>query len=108
MDQHTLVPLALFACITWAFKATLDAVMRYRMLREPGTEHLLQSILLGEQAQRRLASLRWGLLLIAIAIGFALIEFLGVRGVTPGAVALLVGCTGIAHLIYYALSRKQT
>ena len=51
------------------FKAVLDAVMRYRMLREPGTEDLLRSILQGEQAQRRLASLRWGLLLIAVAIG---------------------------------------
>jgi hypothetical protein len=107
MDQH-IVPLALFVSVVFAYKITLDAIMRYRMLREPGTEHLLQSMLQGEQAQRRLTSLRVGLVMIAVAIGFALIELMDIRRVTPGAIALLVGCTGVAHLVYYLLSRKQT
>lgn len=104
--QHVLVPIVLFLCVTWAFKAVLDAVMRDRMLREPGTEDLLRSILQGERARYRLASLRWGLLLIAVAIGFAIIQALGWREITPGAIAVLAGCTGLGQLAFYGVSRR--
>ena len=70
--KQIIVPLALFVCITYAFRVLVDAVMRYRMLREPGTEDLLRSILQGEQAERRLSSLRWGLLATFLAIAFAI------------------------------------
>ena len=106
--RQIVVPIVLFVCITYAFKAVLDAVMRYRMLREPGTEDLLRSILQGEQAQRRLASLRWGLLLIALAAGLATIQIIGWQEINPGGIAILAGSTGIAHLVFYALSRRQT
>ncbi len=105
--QHTIVPLALFVCITYAFRVVVDAIMRYRMLREPGTEDLLRSILQGEQTERRLASLRWGLLATALAIGFALIEAIGWHEITAGAVAILLACTGASHLTYYLLTRGR-
>lgn len=103
--KNILVPIALFICITYAFKAVLDAVMRYRMLREPGTEDLLRSILLGEQRERRLASLRWGLVLVLLSAGLAAIHGLGWREVTPAVIAVLLGCTGAGHLVYFAISR---
>lgn len=104
--QHILVPIALFLCVTYAFKAVLDAVMRYRMLHEPGTEDLLRSILQGEERQRRLASLRWGVLLVAVALGFAAIQAIGWQEVNPGAIAVLALCTGLGHLAFYLLSRR--
>jgi ACR3 family arsenite efflux pump ArsB len=108
MEKQIIVPLAIFICVTFLYKITLDAIMRYRMLREPGTEHLLQSLLQGEQAQRRLASLRVGLVMIGVATGSAIIEWTDIHRVTPGTVAILVGCTGIAHLVYFLIARKQT
>lgn len=105
--QHIVVPLALFACITYAFRVVVDAVMRHRMLREPGTEDLLRSILQGEQTERRLSSLRWGLLATALAIGFALIQAIGWEQVTAGAIAILLACTGASHLTYYLLTRSR-
>ena len=105
--KHTLVPIALFVCITYAFRVIIDAIMRYRMLREPGTEDLLRSMLQGEQRERRLASLRWGLLASAWAIGFAIIEAIGWNEITAGAVAILLAATGLGHLGYYRLSRDQ-
>ena len=106
--QHVLVPIALFACITYLFKAVLDAVTRDRMLREPGTEDLLHSILKEEQQQRRLSSLRWGLLLLALAGGFAIIHAIGWVELSIGALAILLACTGLGHLIFYALTRNKT
>lgn len=104
--KNILVPIALFICITYAFKAVLDAVMRYRSLREPGTEDLLRVILQGEQNERRRASLRWGLVLVMLSVGLAVIDVLDWREMTPAVLAVLAGCTGAGHLVYYALSRQ--
>ena len=105
--QHTIVPLALFACITYAFRVVVDAIMRYRMLREPGTEDLLRSMLQGEQTDRRLSSLRWGLLATALALGFGVIAAAGIDGVTPAAIAILLAGTGISQLTYFAITRER-
>lgn len=105
--QHLLVPIALFGCITYLFKAVLDAVMRQRMLREPGTEDLLHAIVKEEQQQRRLSSLRWGLLLLALAGGFTIIQALGWVQLSRGGLAILLACTGVGHLVFYALTRNK-
>ena len=105
--QHVIVPLALFVCITYAFRVLVDAIMRYRMLREPGTEDLLRSMLQGEQADRRLSSLRWGLLATALAIGFGIIGAADIDGVRPAAVAILLAGTGLSQLVYFAITRER-
>ena len=105
--KQIIVPLALFVCITYAFRVLVDAVMRYRMLREPGTEDLLRSILQGEQAERRLSSLRWGLLATFLATGFAIIDLIGLREVTPGTIGILLAATGLSQLLYFALTRDR-
>jgi hypothetical protein len=105
--RQIIVPLALFVCITYAFRVLVDAIMRYRMLREPGTEDLLRSILQGEQAERRLSSLRWGLLATFLAIGFAIIDLLDVHDVTPGAIGILLAATGLSQMLYFAITRDR-
>jgi len=105
--QHTLVPIALFVCVTYAFKAVLDAIMRYRLLHEPGTEELLRALLAGEAEERRIASLRWGILLIALALGFVVIQAFGWTDVTPGAIGVLAGSFGLGHLTFYAITRRR-
>ncbi len=106
--KQIVVPLVLFLCITYAFRVLVDAIMRHRMLREPGTEDMLRTILQGEQAERRLASLRWGLPAITLGIGFAIIHAIGWREANAGAIAILLGCLGVSQLIYYALTRNRT
>jgi len=59
-----------------------------------------------EALQRRHASLRWGILLLAVALGFGLIEAFGWTEITPGVVAVLLGVTGLGNLAAYAASRK--
>ncbi|HEU4663198.1 MAG TPA: hypothetical protein VFS55_04135 [Dokdonella sp.] len=105
--QHTLVPLALFACVTYAFKAVLDAVMRERLLKERASEETIDLILAGERAQRRLAALRWGILLVSIAAGFGIVQWIGWQELDAGVIAVLVGATGVGHLVFYTLSRRQ-
>src|SRR5690348_18432129 len=99
--QHVVVPIALFACIAYLFKAVLDAVIRQRMLREPGTEDLLHMILKEEQQQRRLSSLRWGLLLLALAGGFSTIKSFGGVVLSIGDLSCLLAVSAAVILIVY-------
>jgi hypothetical protein len=105
--ENTVVPVALFLCVTYAFKAAIDAVVRFRMLKEGISETMLQTILQAEQAQRRTASLRWGIFLVAIGIGFALIQLCGWTEVGPATVAVVAICAGLSQLVYYAISRRR-
>ncbi|MFT3763323.1 MAG: hypothetical protein QM599_07770 [Pseudoxanthomonas sp.] len=106
MDLGFIVPVTLFLCITYAIKAVVDAWMRRRIIESHGSEELLRSLLEGDEVRRRQGALRWGSILTLLAVGFGLIEAFGWRDVTPGAIAILLGATGLGNLIYFALGRR--
>ncbi|MDR6993235.1 hypothetical protein [Luteimonas sp. 3794] len=106
MDFAILIPIALFVCVYLSIKAVVDARTRRQMVAANGSEDMLRSILDGEESRRRQASLRWGTILVALALGFAGIEALGWTEVSPGVVALLLGATGIGNLVAFALARR--
>lgn len=103
MHFDLLIPITLFICITYVIKAAVDAYTRRRMIESRGSEDMVRSLLEGEAVRRRQASLHWGSVLVALAIAFAAIELAGIRDVTPGAIALLLGATGLGNLAYYLL-----
>ena len=105
MNFGMLIPITLFLCITYVIKAMLDARMRGRLIAANGSEELIRSLVQNEEQQRRHASVRWGVVLVCLAVGFALIEFFGWDDVTPGAIAVLLGATGVGNLITYYISR---
>ncbi len=106
MDLNILIPVALFASIAYAIKATVDGYTRRRIIEARGSEELVLSLLQGEAARRRRGSLHWGSVLLALALGFGLLELFGIRDVTPGAIAVLLGATGLGNLAYYVLERR--
>ena len=101
-----LIPIALFSCIAYSIKTVVDAYTRRRIIESRGSDELVRSLLEGEATRRRLASLHWGSVLVALAIGFGLVEWTGVDRVTPGIIALLLGATGLGNLAFYLLERK--
>ncbi|GAA5082672.1 DUF6249 domain-containing protein [Lysobacter panacisoli] len=106
MSFEILIPITLFICITYAIKAVVDARTRAKLIAGNGSEELIRALVQAESQQRRHASLRWGILLLALGIGFGMIESFGWREVTPGVIAVLLGVTGAGNLIAYAASRK--
>jgi putative exporter of polyketide antibiotics len=106
MDSTLLIPITWFICIAYAIKAVVDAYSRRRMIESRGSEELVRALLEGDAARRRQASLHWGSVLLALAIGFGLVELTGADRVTPGVIALLLGATGLGNLAYYGLQRK--
>jgi hypothetical protein len=104
--KQTLIPLALFFCVTFAFKLLLDAITRYRMMKEGISETLLAELLRHDAKQRRLSSLRWGIFLVAIGLGFAVLQALGWTRPTAGSIALLAILIGAGQLLYFRLSSR--
>ncbi len=104
------VPIVLFVCVTYGFtfavKAIVDARMRSLLAKNGVSDDLLRSILAGEQHQHRLSSLRWGLALVTVGIGFGLIQAWGWTEVTPGVVGVLAAAVGVGQLAFFALSTK--
>jgi hypothetical protein len=106
MDFEILIPISLFVCITYAIKVVMDARVRRQMVAAGGSEELVGSILRSEELRQRHSSLRWGIILVALGLGFGLIQWAGWQDVTPGLVAVLVGATGLGNLVFFALSRR--
>lgn len=105
-DFEVLIPIVLFLSIAWTIKAVLDARVRRQMVESNGSEALVRSILEGEEDRRRHGSLRWGIVLLALGIGFAAVDLQGVQEVTPGVVAALLVATGLGNLAYFLAARR--
>jgi hypothetical protein len=106
MNFEILIPITLFICITYAIKAVMDARVRKQLVSSNGSPELVQSIMANDETNRRLSSLRWGITMVALAIGFGIVQGAGWTEVNPGVIALLVGSLGLGNLAFYALSRK--
>jgi hypothetical protein len=106
MDFELLIPIVLFLCITYVIKAILDARTRGKLIAANGSEELIRSLVQNEEQQRRHASVRWGVVLVCLAIGFAFIEYFGWTDVTPGAIAVLLAATGVGNLVSFYVSRN--
>ena len=105
MRFEVLIPITFFFCVTYAIKLLVDARTRSKLIAANGSEELVRSLVQNEEQQRRHASVRWGVVLVCLAVGFALIEFFGWDDVTPGAIAVLLGATGVGNLVSYYISR---
>lgn len=106
MEFGILIPITLFVCIAYAIKVVVDAMVRRHMVNAGGSEALVDSLLRDEELRRRHSSLRWGIVLLSVALGFGLIQWFGWQEVTPGLIAVLAGATGLGNLAFFALSRR--
>ena len=107
MNFEILIPITLFVAIAYVIKVIVDARTRRALIGANGSEELVRSIMAGEDLRQKHSSLRWGVTLIAIGVGFGLIEAGGWTEVTPGVVAVLALATGLGNLAYYFLSRRM-
>ncbi len=106
MNFELLIPIALFFSVAYSIKAVVDARVRKQLVASNGDPALVRSILEGDEATRRLSSLRWGITLVALALGFGIVEAAGWQDITPGVIAVLVGALGFGNLASFAAARK--
>ena len=107
MNAEILIPITLFVCIAYAIRVVVDARVRQRIIGANSSQELVRSLLESEELRRKHESLRRGIVLVALAIGFALLDLGGGFDVfTPMSAAILLGATGLGHLAYYLFARK--
>ena len=106
MNFELMIPISLFVCIAYSIKAVVDARVRKQLVSSNGSPELVANILKGDETNRRLSSLRWGITMVALALGFGMVEAAGWTEITPGVIAVLVGALGLGNLASFAASRK--
>jgi len=106
MEFGILIPITLFICVYLAIKVVVDARARRQMVQSHGSEDMLRTLLDGEEVRRRQASLRWGVILVALAVGFALLEAFDWKEPSPALFAVLLAATGVGNLAAYYLARQ--
>ena len=106
MNFELMIPISLFVCIAYSIKAVVDARVRKQLVSSNGSPELVASILRADETNRRLSSLRWGITLVMLALGFGIVEAAGWQEVTPGVIAVLVGAVGLGNLASFAAARK--
>ncbi|MFT3897764.1 MAG: hypothetical protein QM719_08720 [Thermomonas sp.] len=106
MNVEILIPICLFLAIAYTIKAVVDAGVRRKMVDANGSQDLVRSMLEGEEVRRRHGSLRWGITLLAVGLGFAVITAFGLDDLRPSTLAILLSATGIGNLAYYLLARR--
>lgn len=105
--KKVLIPLALFASISFMWWSTLEAVVRYRILKEGTSASLLAGMVAGEAERRRQAALRWGLVLVAVGTVLVLLQIFGWRVDSSSGIGLLLLAAGIAQMLFHRLSRTS-
>jgi hypothetical protein len=106
MNFDILLPITLIVGIVYAIKVVVDARFRRHIVNTGGSVEVVNSLLQDEQLRRRHSSLRWGIILLSVALGFGLIEWFGWKEITPGLIAVLAGATGLGNLVFFAISRR--
>jgi hypothetical protein len=108
MNFDVLIPITLFICIVYAIKVVMDAMVRRHMVNNGGSPELVNSLLRDEEHRRRHSSLRWGIVLLSVGLGFGVILAFGWQQLTPGMIAVLAGATGLGNLVFFGISRRMT
>jgi hypothetical protein len=96
--------IALFVCIAASIKFVVDAYTRRKIVNSHATEEMVRTLLQADEQARRLASLKWGLVLTAMGLAAGAIQVLGIQFDTPAAIGLVCGSAGVALLLYHYLS----
>jgi hypothetical protein len=104
--EAVVVMLGLFATIAFSLKIIVDARSRTKLLQSNPHQGLVEAILKGEERRRRQSALRWGIVLVSLAVGLGIVEIMGWTRPSAGLFAVLLGTTGLGNIASYLVCRK--
>jgi hypothetical protein len=97
VDKSIVVPIGLFVAVVYTIKLLVDARMRFLFFKG-GAPDTVEALYRGEERVRRLASLRWGLVLCCLALGLTVASALQWPALSLPSLAVLLAALGIGNL----------
>lgn len=97
MDKSIVVPIGLFVAVVYTIKLLVDARMRFLFFKG-GAPDTVEALYKGEETARRMASLRWGLVLSCLALGLALAGAMDWPALSLPSLAVLLAALGLGNL----------
>lgn len=102
-----LIPIVGFICLVAIVRIVIEGRLRRRLAETHASEELVRAIARADDANRKQAALKWGLILLLAGIAFTLIDLFGLGSQDPAAYGLLLCATGIGLLLHHLLLRRD-
>jgi len=107
MELEMLIPIVLFICITAAVKFIMDGRVRQRLAQSGASEDLVRTMLAADEQNRKVSSLKWGLVLVLVGIAFGIIDILNLNAGDPATFGIVIGAAGLGMLGFHALANRK-
>jgi hypothetical protein len=105
--MEMMVPIVLFVCIVFAIKIVMDGRVRRKFAESGVSEDLVRTMLLADEQNRKVSSLKWGLVLVLVGVGFGLIDLLNLGPNDPSTFGIVIGAAGLGMLGFHALASRR-
>ena len=98
-----MIPIVLAVCIVLAIRIVVDARLRRHIVDAGADETLVKAIFSTDVDARRRRSLQWGVVMLAVGLGFAAMWWLRLDAENPLSYALLFVAGGLGMLLFRGL-----
>jgi hypothetical protein len=107
MNLDILIPIVFFICVAAAIKFVVDSRLRQRLAETHADSDLIRAMLHADEASRRTAALKWGIVLTSLGLSFGLVDVLNLDANMPGTWGLLIGSAGVGMLAFHLIDRRR-
>jgi len=108
MDFALLIPISLFVCIVMAIKIVVESRFKRRLAETNTSEDLIRAMLAADEQSRRVAALKWGIVLTLVGVAFGVIDLLNLSPDAPATWGLLITAAGVGMLGFHAISIRKS
>ena len=107
MDFALLVPIVLFICITLIFKFIMDGRVRSKLAQSGASEELVRAMLAADEQNRKVSSLKWGMVFVLVGVAFGMIDALNLAADAPATFGIVIFAAGLGMLGFHALANRK-
>jgi hypothetical protein len=107
MELELLIPIVLFICITYAIKVIMDGRVRSKLAQSGASEDLVRTMLAADEQNRKVSSLKWGLVFVLVGLAFGLIDLLDLAPAAPATFGIVIFAAGLGMLGFHALANRR-
>ena len=105
--MEMMVPIVLFVCVMFAIKIVMDLRVRRKFVESVVSEDLVRMMLVADEQNRKVSSLKWGLVLVLVGLAFGLVDWLDLGPNDPATFGIVIGAASLGMLGFHALASRR-